>query len=63
VTALLPEARSVRLRETDRELVVEVEVPPGTELPDLTAHLRDGVLTISLPRSPERATAASAPSP
>jgi HSP20 family molecular chaperone IbpA len=59
VTALLPELRSVRLRETDRELVVEVEVPPEVELPQLAAELRDGVLTISLPR----ASAASAPSP
>ena len=49
--ALLPEARSVRLRETDRELVLEVVVPPGTDLPQLVASLRDGVLTISVPRS------------
>jgi len=51
VPARLPELRSVRLRETDRELVVEVDVPPEVELPRLAAHLSNGVLTISLPRS------------
>ncbi len=59
VAALLPELSSVRLRETDRELVVEVDVPPEVDLQQLAAQLRDGVLTISLPRG---ATGASAPS-
>jgi HSP20 family molecular chaperone IbpA len=51
VPAQLPELRSVRLRETNRELVVEVDVPPEVELPQLAAHLSDGVLTISIPRA------------
>ena len=61
MAAVLPELRSVRLHETDRELVLEVDVPPGAELSQLAARLRDGVLTISLPRTPT--SAASAPSP
>jgi len=60
VTALQPELRSVRLRETERELVVEVDVPPDMELPQLAARLRDGVLTISMPRA--GSSGASAPS-
>ena len=50
MTALLPELRSVRLRETEGELVVEVDVPPEMEMPQLAARLYDGVLTITLPR-------------
>lgn len=61
MAALLPEAASVRLRETEDELVVEVDVPPEVALPQLVARLQDGVLTISVPRS--RASGASAPSP
>jgi HSP20 family molecular chaperone IbpA len=51
VTALLPELSSVRLRETESELVVEVDVPADVALPQLTAGLRDGVLTITVPRT------------
>jgi hypothetical protein len=51
MTALLPELRSVRLRETEDELVVEVAVPPELAMPQLAARLEDGVLTITLPRS------------
>jgi HSP20 family molecular chaperone IbpA len=51
MTALLPELRSVRLRETEGELVVEVDVPDELEMPQLAARLHDGVLTITLPRS------------
>jgi len=60
MTARLPEAGSVRLRETDDELVVEMAVPREVELHQLAARLRDGVLTISVPRS--AASGASAPS-
>jgi HSP20 family molecular chaperone IbpA len=51
MTTLLPELRSVRLHETDEELVVEVAVPPEMDLPQLAAQLRDGLLTITLPRA------------
>jgi len=51
VVALLPELASVRLRETESELVVEVDVPADVELPQLAALLRDGVLTITVPRT------------
>lgn len=51
VTALLPELSSVRLRETESELVVEVELPAEVELPQLAARLHDGLLTITLPRT------------
>jgi len=51
VIALLPELSSVRLRETESELVVEVDVPADVELPQLAALLRDGVLTITVPRT------------
>lgn len=60
MTTLLPEAASVRLRETEHELVVEVDLPPEAAMPQLAARLQDGVLTISLPRVP--ASGASAPS-
>jgi len=57
VTSLLPELSSVRLRETESELVVEVELPAEVELPQLVARLHDGVLTITLPRTqPDPAT-------
>jgi hypothetical protein len=52
MTGLLPELSSVRLHETETELVVEVAVPRDLELPQLAAQLRDGTLTITLPRSP-----------
>ncbi len=51
---LLPELASVHLRETETELVVEVEVPPDLDLPRLSAELRDGVLAITVPRGPHR---------
>ena len=51
MTALLPELSSVRLRETESELVVEVDVPADVALPQLAARLRDGVLTITVPRT------------
>ncbi len=51
MTASLPELRSVRLHETEDELVVEVAVPLEMEVPQLAALLQDGVLTITLPRS------------
>ena len=60
MTALLPDVGSVRLRETEDELVVEVDVAPEVALPQLAARLCDGVLTISVPRRP--ASEASAPS-
>ena len=54
VSVLLPELSSVRLRETESELVVEVELPPDVELAQLATRLEDGILTISVPRtSPE----------
>jgi HSP20 family molecular chaperone IbpA len=49
---LLPELASVHLHETETELVVEVEVPPDLDLPRLSADLRDGMLTITVPRGP-----------
>jgi hypothetical protein len=51
MTTLLPELRSVRLRETEDVLVVEVAVPPEVDLPQLAARLHDGLLTITLPRA------------
>ena len=51
VTALLPELSSVRLRETESELVVEVDVPTDVAMPQLAARLCDGVLTITVPRT------------
>lgn len=51
---LLPELASVHLHETETELVVEVEVPPDLDLPRLSADLCDGVLTITVPRGPNR---------
>jgi HSP20 family molecular chaperone IbpA len=52
---LLPELSSVHLHETETELVVEVEVPTDLDLPRLAAQLREGVLTITVPRGPHRA--------
>ena len=60
MAAVLPELRSVRLRETDTEIVFEIAVPPEMALPQLAAEIRDGVLTISVPRA---SSEASAPSP
>ena len=54
MTELLPELSSVHLHETETELVLEVEVPRDLDLPRLAAQLRDGVLTITLPRAPHR---------
>jgi HSP20 family molecular chaperone IbpA len=51
VSTLLPELSSVRLRETETTLVVEVDVPTEVALPQLAAGLRDGVLTITVPRT------------
>jgi HSP20 family molecular chaperone IbpA len=56
----LPEAGSVRLHETENQLVVEVSMPQGLTLPRLAARMENGVLTISLPRA--AASGASAPS-
>ena len=54
MSVLLPELSSVRLRETESELIVEVEVPEDVELAQLATRLHDGLLTISVPRtSPE----------
>jgi hypothetical protein len=65
VSTLLPELSSVRLRETETALVVEVDVPADVALPQLAAGLRDGVLTITVPRTQPEAgfSAASGPSP
>ena len=52
MTELLPERSSVHLHETETEFVVEVEVPRDLDLPRLAAQVRDGVLTITLPRAP-----------
>jgi magnesium-transporting ATPase (P-type) len=54
MTAMLPELASVHLRETERELVIEVEMPPEVDLSRVVARLVDGVLEITLPRT-ERA--------
>jgi HSP20 family molecular chaperone IbpA len=44
----------VHVRETEAELVVEVEVPLEVELSRLDVSLREGVLTITLPRRAQR---------
>ena len=54
MTELLPERSSVHLHETETEFVVEVEVPRDLDLPRLAAQVRNGVLTITLPRAPHR---------
>jgi HSP20 family molecular chaperone IbpA len=54
MTELLPELSSVHLHETETELVVEVQVPRDLDLPRLAAQVRNGVLTITLPRAPHR---------
>ena len=51
MTVLLPELGSVRLHETDCELVVEVDVPAEVDLARLTARISGGVLEIRLPRT------------
>jgi hypothetical protein len=51
MSVLLPDLASVRVHETASELVVEVDVPPSIELHLLATHLRNGVLTIRLPRA------------
>jgi hypothetical protein len=50
MTSLLPEPSSVRLREDQDELVVEVEMPPEIDLTRISAHLAASVLEIRLPR-------------
>lgn len=50
MTTLLPELRSVHLRETDAELVLEVDVPPEVDLARLSASVTAGTLTIRVPR-------------
>ena len=47
---MLPELASVHIRETERELVIEVEMPPEVDLARVAARLVDGVLEITLPR-------------
>jgi len=51
VTAVPPELSSVRVRETESELIVEIELPDGVELPQLVARMHDGLLTITFPRT------------
>ena len=48
---MLPELASVHLRETERDLVIEVEMPPEVDLARVAARLVDGVLEITLPRA------------
>ena len=50
MTAMLPELASVHLCETERELVVRLDMPPKVDLSRVVACLVDGVLEISLPR-------------
>ena len=50
MTAMLPELASVHLCETERELVVRVDMPPEVDLSRVAAHLVHGVLEITLPR-------------
>jgi Hsp20/alpha crystallin family len=50
-TVLLPERGAVHLAETERELIVEVEVPRDVDPAQLAAHLGEGVLRIELPRA------------
>jgi HSP20 family molecular chaperone IbpA len=57
MTTLLPELRSVHLREAPGELVVEVEVPVEIDPARISTSLARGVLQIRLPRvqrSPRR---------
>jgi len=50
MTAMLPELASVHLCETERELIVRVDMPPKVDLSHVVARLVDGVLEITLPR-------------
>ena len=50
MTAMLPELASVHLCETERELVVRVDMPPKVDLSRVAARLVDDVLEITLPR-------------
>jgi len=50
MTTMLPELASVHLRETERELVVRVDMPPKVDLSGVAARLVDDVLEITLPR-------------
>lgn len=50
MTAMLPELASVHLCETERELVVRVDMPPKVDLSGVVARLVDGALEISVPR-------------
>jgi len=50
MTAMLPELASVHLCETERELVVRVDMPPKVDLSRVVARLVDGVLEITVPR-------------
>ena len=52
MTVLLPERGAVHLSETERELIVEVEVPADVDPSRLAAFLGEGVLRIELPRAP-----------
>ena len=54
MATLLPELGSVHLRETETELVLELELPSEVDPARMTARLRDGVLTITLPRRGRR---------
>lgn len=48
--ALLPELASVRVHESAGELRIEVEVPEGLDLADVSARVVGGTLEIRLPR-------------
>lgn len=56
MTTLLPELRSVHLREGSDELVVEVEVPAEIDPARISTCLARGVLEIRLPRVPRSHT-------
>ena len=50
MTTMLPELASIHLRETERELVVRVDMPPKVDLSGVAARLVDGALEITVPR-------------
>lgn len=54
MTVMLPELASVHLRETERELVVRVDMPPKVDLTRVSARLVGGVLEITVPRVARR---------
>ena len=50
MSVLMPGLASVRLHETEEELVVEVDVPDEVDLSRMSVELAYGVLEIRLPR-------------